>query len=122
MPFGPPLGDTPLDKEAAADTDEQPPFDLHGLMAPHYGEHSAENQIRFYAGAMPGAAVVGLIGGSRSEGRSTNWWADCRTGPGEKNNGNYSSDMLHDPDYRLVSRDDQASLTYVAAHENRGMF
>src|SRR5450759_1250102 len=57
-----PLGDTPLDKEAAQIlTNNRPSIYLD--YAPHNGEHSAENQIPFVQSVLPSTRlVVGLIG------------------------------------------------------------
>jgi len=109
-----PLGETALDKDAAALlTSNRPSVYLD--YAPHNGEHSAENQIPFVQAVLPGARlVVGLIGD-----HDPKTFNELSAGLGELAKAKKilviaSSDMLHDPDYTLVTRTDQASLKNVA--------
>lgn len=110
-----PLGETALDKEAALLLTSNRP----GIMldyGPHNGEHSAENQIPFLQTVLPNTRlVVGLIGDHDS--KTLN---DLNTGLVELAKKRKllviaSSDLLHDPDYNLVTRTDQTSLKNVAA-------
>ena len=110
-----PLGETALDKDAAALlTSNRPSVCLN--YAPHNGEHSAENQIPFVQSALPNARlVVGLIGDHEAE-----TFNELSVGLGELAKKRKllviaSSDLLHDPDYSRVTRTDQASLKNVAA-------
>jgi len=110
-----PLGETALDKDAAALlTSNRPSIYLN--YAPHNGEHSAENQIPFIQSVLPSARlVVGLIGDH--DPKTLN---DLNAGLVELSKKRKmlviaSSDLLHDPDYSRVTRTDQASLKNVAA-------
>ena len=110
-----PLGETALDKEAALLlTSNRPSIMLD--YGPHNGEHSAENQIPFVQAVLPNARlVVGLIGDH--DPKTLN---ELCAGLGELAKKRKllviaSSDLLHDPDYTLVTRTDQASLKNVAA-------
>ena len=110
-----PLGETALDKDAAALlTSNRPSVCLD--YAPHNGEHSAENQIPFVQSVLPSARlVVGLIGDH--DPKTFNELIDglIELAKVKKILVIASSDMLHDPDYTLVTRTDQASLKNVAA-------
>lgn len=110
-----PLGDTALDKDAAELlTSNRPSVCLD--YAPHNGEHSAENQIPFVQTVLPNARlVVGLIGD-----HDPKTCGELSAGLGELAKKRKllviaSSDLLHDPDYTLVTRTDHASLKNVAA-------
>ncbi|MFH1969910.1 MAG: AmmeMemoRadiSam system protein B [Verrucomicrobiota bacterium] len=110
-----PLGETALDKDAAALlTSNRPSIYLD--YAPHNGEHSAENQIPFVQSVLPSARlVVGLIGDHNPK-----TFNELSVGLGELAKKRKllviaSSDLLHDPDYNRVTQTDQASLKNVAA-------
>lgn len=110
-----PLGETALDKDAAALlTSNRPSIYLD--YAPHNGEHSAENQIPFVQSVLPGVRlVVGLIGD-----HDPKTFNELSAGLGELAKKRKllviaSSDLLHDPDYNRVTQTDQASLKHVAA-------
>ena len=108
-----PLGETKLDKDAAgilAAKRGAIRFDYR----PHQGEHSAENQIPFVQVALPRAAlVVALIGDH--DGKTLEQLADglAELAAKKKILVVASSDMLHDPDYDLVTRTDKATLKLV---------
>jgi len=114
-----PLGDTELDKDAAALlTSNRPAIYLD--YAPHNGEHSAENQVPFVQSVLPGARLVlALIGDQDPETLN-----DLLSGLEELSKKREmlviaSSDMLHDPDYNLVTRTDRASLEKVATLQTK---
>jgi hypothetical protein len=110
-----PLGDTALDKDAAALlTGNRPSVYLD--YAPHNGEHSAENQIPFVQSVLPNARlVVGLIGDHDPKTFNALIEGLIELAKVKKILVIASSDMLHDPDYTLVTRTDQADLKNVAA-------
>lgn len=108
-----PLGKTALDQEAAEillKNRDRIKVDYR----PHYGEHSAENQVPFVQEALPGAKIVLALMGDHD--RVT---VDQLVGALEdlaktkKIAVVASSDMLHDPDYNLVTRTDKAVLAKV---------
>ena len=108
-----PLGKTALDQEAAEillKNRDRIKVDYR----PHYGEHSAENQVPFVQAALPGAKIVLALMGDHD--RET---VDQLVGALEdlaktkKIAVVASSDMLHDPDYNLVTRTDKAVLAKV---------
>lgn len=110
-----PLGETPLDRSAAAILSNNR-SSIRMDYEPHNGEHSAENQIPFVQTVLPQARlVVGLIGDHTPEtfNELINGLVDLATA--RKTLVIASSDMLHDPDYSLVTRTDQASLKQVAS-------
>lgn len=110
-----PLGEAALDKEAAAvmlKNRSSIRFDN----APHNGEHSAENQIPFAQAALPAVPlVVGLIGDHNSRILQDLVAALNELARVKKIVVIASSDMLHDPDYDLVSKTDRETLKLVAA-------
>lgn len=110
-----PLGEMALDKDAAALlTSNRPSIYLD--YAPHNGEHSAENQIPFVQVVLPNARlVVGLIGDHDPKTLNELVGGLVELAKVKKILVIASSDMLHDPDYNLVTRTDQASLKNVAA-------
>lgn len=114
-----PLGETPLDRQAAeiiAKGRDAVEFNY----APHMGEHSAENQVPFVQSALPQAKLVLAIMGDHSE-RTIGQLADGLAELARARNIVViaSSDMLHDPDYDLVTRTDKASLKLVEAMDSR---
>jgi len=114
-----PLGEALLDKEAAkvlAANRNAIKLDY----APHYGEHSAENQIPFVQTALPEAKlVVALMGdhGSQSVTQLVEGLAELAKI--KKILVVASSDMLHDADYDLVTRTDKATLKIVEAMDDK---
>lgn len=109
-----PLGETALDKEAGALLCRGRPA-LTFNYAPHDGEHSAENQIPFVQSVLPKAGlVVGIIGDHDPKMHNELIDGLVELAKAKKIVVIASSDMLHDPDYALVTRTDQASLKNVA--------
>lgn len=110
-----PLGETALDKNAAAILLKNRPS-IRLDYAPHNGEHSAENQIPFVQTVLPHAhVVVGLIGDHTPETFDELIDGLVELARFRKILVVASSDMLHHPDYSLVTRTDQASLKQVAS-------
>ncbi len=108
-----PLGPLKLDKEAAQFLCSQSGrifFDYR----PHIGEHSAENEIPFVQAAVPNAQVVVGIMGDHEEDtieelvEALNKLADTKSILVIA-----SSDMMHAPDYDLVSATDRDTLERV---------
>ena len=90
--------------------------------APHMGEHSAENQIPFVQRALPDAKlVVALMGDHDEKTLAETVTALLELAKTKKILVVASSDMLHDPDYDLVTRTDKQSLKKVAAMDDRGL-
>lgn len=110
-----PLGEMALDKDAATLlTSNRPSIYLN--YAPHNDEHSAENVIPFVQAVLPNARlVVGLIGDQDPKTLNEMVVGLVELAKVKKILVIASSDMLHDPDYTLVTRTDQASLKMVAA-------
>jgi len=116
-----PLGETALDKEAAALLTSNRPS-IYMDYAPHNGEHSAENQIPFVQAVLPGARlVVGLIGDHDPQTLGEMVGGLVELAKVKKILVIASSDMLHDPDYSLVTRTDRASLQNVAAMQTQAL-
>ena len=110
-----PLGETALDKDAAALLASNRPS-IYLDYAPHNGEHSAENQIPFVQTVLPGARlVVGLIGDHEAKTFDELSAGLLELAKKRKLLVIASSDLLHDPDYNHVTQTDQASLKNVAA-------
>jgi len=108
-----PLGETKLDKDAAEilmDGRDAIRFDYR----PHRGEHSAENQIPFVQTALPKAKLVVALVGDHGAKTIEQLVAGLDELAGKKKILVVaSSDMLHDPDYDLVTRTDKATLKLV---------
>jgi len=114
-----PLGETALDREAArvlASNRHAIRFDYE----PHGGEHSAENQIPFVQAVLPKAKLVVALMGDHSP-QSINQLVEGLTelAKTRKILVVASSDMLHDPDYDLVTRTDKATLKLVEAMDDK---
>ncbi|MDD5678899.1 MAG: AmmeMemoRadiSam system protein B [Kiritimatiellae bacterium] len=110
-----PLGEMALDKDAAALLASNRPS-IYLDYAPHNGEHSAENQIPFVQSVLPNARlVVALIGDHEPKTLNEMAGGLVELAKAKKILVIASSDMLHDPDYNLVTRTDQVSLKNVAA-------
>ncbi len=114
-----PLGETPLDKEAAAFLTARSPLVVMNA-APHHGEHSAENQVPFVQTVLPKArlvlALIGDLDPATQQALVSALDDLAHTRPLLVL---ASSDLLHDPDYSLVTRTDRASLERVAALKTR---
>jgi AmmeMemoRadiSam system protein B len=107
------LGEVELDREAAELlVSESPRISFN--YAPHAGEHSAENEIPFVQEALPNTKiVVGLIGDHDRETVDELVRALGVLSKKKKILVIASSDMLHDPDYSLVTRIDGETLKKV---------
>lgn len=110
-----PLGEVELDRAAAELlVSESPRISFN--YAPHAGEHSAENEIPFIQEALPNTKiVVGLIGDHDRETVDDLVRALGVLSKKKKILVIASSDMLHDPDYSLVTRIDGETLEKVKA-------
>jgi len=109
-----PLGDAVLDVDAArvlaAGSDR-----IVEDARPHRGEHSAENQVPFVQAALPDARlVVGLIGDHRDETLDELVAGLRKLAERKPIMVLASTDLLHDPDYELVSRTDRKTLELIA--------
>ena len=113
-----PLGDSALDKTGATVMTSISPrifFDY----SPHAGEHSAENEVPFVQAALPDVPIiVGLVGDH--DPRTIDDLVAALDALSRKKDILIvaSSDMLHDPDYALVTRTDQESLKLVEAMDH----
>ena len=114
-----PLGEAPLDKEAGAFLANHSRL-IQFNYAPHNGEHSAENQVPFVQTVLPDAKlIIGIIGDHDTQTMNDLVEALDKLAQQKKILVLASSDMLHDPDYELVTKTDQASLKLVAAMKTR---
>ena len=116
-----PLGEAELDAKSAAALVKASPrifFDA----SPHEGEHSAENQIPFLQRALPGTKlVIGLLGDHDPAMIRDLAGALADLAAAKRTVVVASSDMLHDPDYDLVSRTDRETLGKVAAMDHASL-
>ncbi len=116
-----PLGKGVLDPEAGKILAKSSPriFFHYG---PHRGEHSAENEIPFVQAALPHAKMVvalmgdhdpetldALVGALEALSRKTRLLVVA------------STDMLHDPNYDLVTKTDGKTLQKLAAMDIEGL-
>lgn len=110
-----PLGEAALDRAAAVLLSRQSPR-LRLDYQPHAGEHSAENQVPFVQAILPNARlVIGLIGDHEAQTRRDLVRALGALAQQQTILVIASSDMLHDPNYELVTKTDQRTLQAVAA-------
>ncbi|MFO7984559.1 MAG: AmmeMemoRadiSam system protein B [Desulfatiglandaceae bacterium] len=116
-----PLGEAPLDRESAQALTAASPrvfFDY----TPHRGEHSAENEIPFVQAALPGVAlVVGIMGDH--DPRTIDDLVQALTALAQEKQVLViaSTDMLHDPNYELVTDTDRKTLEKVAEMDHTGL-
>ena len=90
--------------------------------SPHAGEHSAENEIPFVQAALPGTKiVVGIIGDHDSRTLKDLVQALNELAKKKRILVVASTDMLHSPDYDLVTKTDKATLAKVAAMDHEGI-
>ncbi len=90
--------------------------------APHRGEHSAENEIPFAQVALPESnLVVGLIGDHEEQTVDELVQALEQLSLKKEIAVIASSDMLHSPDYELVSKTDRRTLDKIAAMNEAGL-
>jgi len=114
-----PLGEAPLDMEAAGImVDASPLVDFNPV--PHRGEHSAENEVPFIQHILPEAGLVVALTGDHEQ-RTIDGVVQALRALAERKKIVVvaSTDMLHDADYELVSRTDKATLEKVAAMQHR---
>jgi AmmeMemoRadiSam system protein B len=114
-----PLGETPIDKEAnrllASSSDA-----IQEDYRPHYGEHSAENQIPFVQSALPDAKLVVAIMGDHDLSTVDAFVAALKRLSEEKRVLLVAStDLLHDPDYEKVTRTDKSTLENITQMKDR---
>ena len=116
-----PLGEALLDKEAAEILAAKSPriyFDYR----PHVGEHSAENEIPFVQRALPETKlIIGLIGDHDSRTLGDLVKALDTLSKKKKILVIASSDMLHDPNYDLVSKTDRGTLDKMRSMDYAGI-
>lgn len=114
-----PLGETLLDKEAAEILMKGRDV-ISCNYTPHRGEHSAENEIPFAQVALPKAKLVVALMGDHSD-KSIGQLVEGLTelAKSKKILVAASADMLHDPDYDLVTRTDKATLKIVEAMDDK---
>jgi MEMO1 family protein len=116
-----PIGRTELDKEAAqilTNSSSRIFFNYE----PHATEHSAENEIPFIQKAAPKVKlVVGLIGDHNMKTLDELKAALLELGKKKQIVVFASTDMLHDPDYDLVTKTDKATLKLVEAMDHAGL-
>jgi len=119
--FATPLGQVPLDTEAAGlliAADPRITLDHR----PHVGEHSAENQVPFVQTVLPEAELVIALMGEPDPMLAQMLAATLgRLAARKKVLVVASSDMLHDPDYERVGATDRATLKQVAALDFDGL-
>jgi AmmeMemoRadiSam system protein B len=124
-----PLGETPLDKEAAdvliaASSKIAYNYTAHSRSDSRMGpEHSAGNQVPFVQAAVPGAKlVIGLIGDH--DPATIEALAAALNALAKKKRILVvaSTDMLHDADYDLVTKTDKATLEKVKVMDSQGVF
>lgn len=105
-----PLGEAQLDMEAAKLLSAKSPRIFHDYR-PHVGEHSAENEVPFLQVALPGTKmVIGIIGDHDPQTLNDLVDALRELAKSKKILVIASTDMLHDPDYDLVTRTDRETL------------
>ncbi len=116
-----PLGKTRLDKEASQLlTSESPKIFMD--YGPHRGEHSAENEIPFVQAAFPDSEVVVALMGDHDPNTVAQLVKALDTLSGKKRLVVVAStDLLHDPDYDLVTGTDRKTLQMVAAMDMKGL-
>ena len=116
--FETPLGEVQLDKEAG-ETLAAYSSRLYFNYAPHIGEHSAENEIPFIQTALPGVKlVIGLVGDHDPQTLTDLVDAMKELATKKQILVMASTDMLHHPNYQLVSTTDRATLEKVALMEH----
>jgi len=116
-----PLGDARIDSEALS------LLTAHGkrLVAdyrPHQGEHSAENEVPFVQAALPDVPIVVGIIGDHSEATIKELVSALAALAAKKRIVVVAStDLLHSPDYELVTRTDKATLKTIEAMDVEGL-
>ncbi len=109
-----PLGETEIDKEGNAILTNNHKY-IVMENAPHKGEHSAENEVPFVQVALPDAKLIIGLFGSHHKGVLEETVEALKELSSKKSIVVIAStDMLHDPDYDLVTRTDQDTLKKLA--------
>ncbi|MBM4142796.1 MAG: AmmeMemoRadiSam system protein B [Lentisphaerae bacterium] len=108
-----PLGEAALDREAT-DLLTAAGGRLRKDCAPHAGEHSAENEVPFVQAALPGARIVVALIGDHDP-ATIRELAAALTGLAKRKRIVVvaSTDLLHSPDYALVTRTDKQTLETI---------
>ena len=116
-----PLGETPLDRGAAAILARGRPL-LFDDAAPHEEEHSAENLVPFAQAALKDVPLVLMLIGDH-DGKTLDQLTMALNELARKKRIVViaSSDMLHDPDYDLVSATDRDTLKKLAALDDAAL-
>jgi len=110
-----PVGETPLDRESTAFLADHSDRIFEDY-TPHAGEHSAENEIPFTQRAVPDAKlIVAIIGDHDQATASALTEALAKLAARKRILVVASTDMLHHPDYELVSETDRKTLAKVVA-------
>jgi len=116
-----PLAEALLDKEAAEILAAKSPriyFDYR----PHVGEHSAENEIPFVQRVLPETKlIIGLIGDHDPRTLDDLVRALDSLSKKKKILIIASSDMLHDPNYDLVTKTDRGTLEKMGSMDYAGI-
>ncbi|OQY44829.1 MAG: AmmeMemoRadiSam system protein B [Desulfobacteraceae bacterium 4572_87] len=116
-----PLGKVALDTEAAELlAGASPRIFFH--YAPHRGEHSAENEIPFVQVALPDAKVVVALMGDHDS-KTLDAFVGALDALSEKKHLVVvaSTDMLHDPNYDLVTNTDAKTLEKLQSMDIEGL-
>ena len=110
-----PLGEVPIDAEANRVLEESSDL-IKEDYRPHYGEHSAENQVPFVQAALPEAKIVVALMGDHDL-RTVEQFADALVRLAKKKRILLvaSTDLLHDPDYDKVTAADRNTLGLITA-------
>ena len=116
-----PLGSVSLDRQASDLLIQSSPHFFYDS-TPHQGEWSAENEIPFIQVALPDSPVVMALMGDSSQPIAT----DIANALFDLSQQRpliliASTDMTHDPDYDLVSRNDRASLARIEDMDLTGL-
>jgi len=116
-----PIGETALDRDAMACLTQSSPR-IRYATPPHQGEHSAENEVPFVQTALPQARlVIGLFGDHDPASLTAMTHAILTLAEKKKILLVASTDLLHDPDYTLVTRSDQPTLQQITALDERAL-
>lgn len=114
-----PLGKTELDQDAneflASNSERIRPY-----YEPHVGEHSAENQLPFVQVASPDSKLVVAIIGDH-DGKTLSEFVDSlvKLADRKKIVVVASTDLLHDPNYELVTKTDGETLAAIVSMDTR---
>jgi hypothetical protein len=117
-----PLGEVLLDRESS-DLLSTQSARIQYNYTPHMREHSAENLIPFVQAALPGMKIVVAILGDHSQRTLADFVEALKALAAKKKIVvAASTDMLHDPDYDLVTKTDKATLEKVAAMDTAAVY